>query len=265
MLNQSVRVAALVGTGCLAIVGTTPFACAQSIGGFSVARGGIYAWETGTATTNARGAILANFPATSFASSDTLSPAFLSTLDVLIIGSATAGNSAIAPLSIAEQAALSSFVLSGGRAILITDNSTFNGSAPAANNSIAAPFGVTPDGTLNGGQTSTMLPGSNPFNDGPFGTVSTLFTGFPGWYSNSGPMTVLARHDANNQAAMLAAETGLYGPGSGRFVLVSDTGLIDNVQNQTLLLNTFDWVLVPSPTAASVLVLGGLVATRRRR
>lgn len=265
MVSQAVRAIVLLSAGLGVVGAASPAAIAQTVGGFSAARGGLYAFESGANVSVGRSAILANYPGTALTSSDTLTPAFLSSLDVLIIATATSGGSAITPLSPAEQTALLDFILSGGRAVLITDNSTFNGGAPAANTSFVSPFGIAAAGTLSGTQLATMVPGSNPFNDGPYGTVNTLTTGFPGWYSNVGTTTVIARHNANNEPAFLAADQDLYGVGSGRMVFVSDTGLLDNALNQTLLLNTFDWVLVPSPSALSMLALGGLMAARRRR
>ena len=50
---------------------------------------------------------------------------------------------AITALSKSEQSALQGFVMSGGTALIFSDNSPFDSNAPAANASLLSPVGVT--------------------------------------------------------------------------------------------------------------------------
>jgi hypothetical protein len=50
---------------------------------------------------------------------------------------------AIIALRNSEQSALQGFVMSGGTALIFSDNSTFDSNAPAANASLLSPVGVT--------------------------------------------------------------------------------------------------------------------------
>lgn len=242
------------------------------IGGFDLGRGGLGSWSDGGWAATTRAAVLSNFAGASFTGSSTLTAQYLGTLDVVLLTSATGSNSAISPLTQAEQMALSDFVVSGGRAIIVSDNSTFSGSAPAANASILDPFGAVAAGTLSGGQVASMVAGENPIASGRFGTADSITYNFPGWLSSWTVGTPFARLDANNEVAGLLIEADALAMGSGRVVIYTDSnsfggpGFLSGSTNETAFLNALDWVVVPAPAGTSVLAVSvGLVTLRRRR
>jgi hypothetical protein len=122
------------------------------------------------------------FPGSSFIGTQTLTPSFLSTIDVLIINSASDFTSGTF-LSASEQSAVLNFILAGNGAIIVPD-----GAVSSAANSFGAPFGVTSgSGAL---ATSIVVNPLHPVATGPFGTVTTFVTdpiGVATSFSNLGP------------------------------------------------------------------------------
>ncbi|HVM48822.1 MAG TPA: hypothetical protein VMU04_12395 [Candidatus Acidoferrum sp.] len=214
------------------------------IGGFDPARSGNYSFPGGAYFSEARTAILTNFPQTSFASIEMLTLDVLSNIDVLIIGSPSDNTAAAAPLALAEQTNLLNFIERGGSAVILTDNSTFSPSAPAANESYLDPFGMDADGTDYGIVSATVLnPTNHPVTDGAFGLVSSFAQGYPGAITNLGPFgTALATNNLGVALAVIEANT--ISAGSGRVVFGSDINMFDLTYysaNLPLFLNTIDY------------------------
>jgi hypothetical protein len=255
-------------TGFVGLAVFAAAASAQTIGGFDLARGGAGSWRDGSWTANARSAVEANYTGVTFTGAGTLTTEYLNTLDLLILTSAAGPTSAIAPLSAGEQAALSAYIAGGGRAMIVSDNNTFNAGAPAANASLLAPVGVTAAGTLQGNQEAFMTLANNPVASGPFGSVPSVTLNFPGWLSSWTAGTPIAFLGANNEAAGLLIDQNQLGAGSGRVLVFSDTLWLDatpGTSNRTAFLNAFEWTLVPAPGAFTVLVGACPIAMRRRR
>jgi hypothetical protein len=210
-----------------------------------------------------------------------LTPAYLSGLDVVFLVAATGPFTSMAPLTAAEQAALRAYVLGGGGAIILTENSDFT----TANASLLAPFGVATTSRFPFRQTGTF---TSPFPSafdvvraGPGGTA----TGFSGWYSG--------RFTALNGAvelgrwgpglpSLLGFAPGALGPGSGAVLLFADSGpffdaagaYTPSESDRALAVNSFALtqrvVSTPEPATATLLVagvsmLGGVVCRRRGR
>lgn len=207
---------------CSAISVSSARASSFVVGGLNAAAGGFESLAPGEDSALAND-ISTAFPGTTFQFTGTLTPAFLSGVNVVIMGDATTDSSAIAPLSASAQTALFNFVLGGGTAILFSDNSTFDPNAPAVNASLVSPFGVTAAGTLSGGVAAPILNLTGPLT-GPFTPVTSFTTNYPGYYTNTGGGTVLAEFNNNpSEAAIDYFAPGFFGPGSGAVVLFSDS------------------------------------------
>jgi PEP-CTERM motif len=196
------------------------------VGGFDLARGGLESLAPGGNSALAAD-IVSAFPGTTIQFTDTLTPSFFSSVNVVLLGLGTSNTSSITPLSPSEQSALKNFVLGGGIALMFSDNDTFAANAVAANANFLAPFGVTATGTLTGIVNAPILNPTGPLT-GPFMPVTTFATNFPGWYSNTNGGLVLA--DLNNNPAMPAIDyfgPGAFGPTSGTAVLFSDSNGIE--------------------------------------
>ena len=220
--------ARLSSVALLTLVGVDASASAQLvIGGFSASRGGVMSIAEGGSAQPLRASISAAFPGTTFSGSAVLTPRYLAGVDILFLSSATGGNSAITPLSPAEQDALQAFVLAGGRAILCVDNDTYAGAASdPANESIIDPFAIDCTGTgLGWAQNATVIaPASSPVTAGPFGTVSNYTVGWSGGFNVVPPTAqALATVDQLGLAGLLVIPSGELGPSSGAVVAFSDT------------------------------------------
>lgn len=230
------------------------------VGGFDAARGGFESLAPGEDSALATD-IASAYPGTTFQFSNTLTPTFLSDVNVVILGVATTDSSAITPLSAAEQTALYDFVLGGGTALLFTDNSTFSASAPATNASFTAPFGVTAAGTLGGAVDAPILNPAGPLT-GPFTPVTEFATNFPGYYTDTGGGTTLAEFSGNPaEAAIDYFPVNFFGPGSGAVVLFSDSdamvaGDALTSTNLNLMLNAFDYTGTASPEPGTLALSG---------
>jgi hypothetical protein len=233
------------------------------VGGFDLTRGGIESLAPGADVALAND-IASAFPGTTFQFANTLTPAFLSGVNVVVLGDAVANNVAITPLSASEQAALKSFVLGGGTALIFSDNSTFSANAPQANASVLSPFGVTAAGTLSGAQTAPILDPTGPLT-GPNKPVTQFATNFPGFFTNVGGGKVLAEFNSDPQQAAIAYfAPGTLGAQSGKVVLFSDSNAMiagDSLTttNRNLVLNALAPVPLPGAMilfAPSLLLLG---------
>ena len=170
--------------------------------------------------------IATGFPSATITASSSLDPAYLSTINVLVISSAYLGaNAAIAPLSAAEQTALVNFILGGGSAILVSDNDL---AYKAASNSFNNPFGVDVTGTLAGVVTGTVTNPSHPVTNGPFGAPTVFTAVYAGYFESLGVnATSLATFDANGQPGVAVIDRNVLAPGSGSVVFFSDNFPID--------------------------------------
>jgi PEP-CTERM motif len=244
------------------------------VGGFDAARGGFESLAPGEDSALAND-ISSAYPGTTFSFTSTLTPAFLSGVQVVILGVATTDFSAITPLSASEQSALGNFVLGGGTALIFADNSTFASNAPAANASLVNPFGVTITGTLNGAQTAPIINPSGPLTS-PY-PVTSFFGNYTGYFNDVGAGTVLANWGTDEPAIDYFAP-GVLGPHSGAVVLFGDSdamvaGDALTTSNRNLILNAFGTyqTSVPEPSSLAMLIVGvsgvGVTArlSRRRR
>lgn len=242
------------------------------VGTFDANRAGPANLADGPFTEGARNYVLENFPSVEIIGAPSLTPEFLSGLQVLVISSPYDEWSGIAPLSPSEQSALLDFVLAGGDALILAD-----GYSPYLQgaNSMVNPFGmnVADDGLLGQLDGTPTEPGHPVFN-GPFGDVSTIVMFGAGVFDNLNPSSlILARLDALDMPTAAVFEAGVLGPDSGKVLLFSDSfpfaapWFVDNGQ---LLLNTVRY-LIPEPSSlalagcgiASLMVIG--VRAQRKR
>jgi hypothetical protein len=238
------------------------------LGGWDSTRAGSqYNLVNGTSTTQVRSAIQTSFPGVQISGTGTLTSAYLSGIDVLLIEVGAGSFSYTTALSAPEQSALTTFVQSGKGVLIFTDNDAAAGqpTSSTVNNSYLSPFGLHATGTVNNGSANATVtsPGTSPVTNGPFGTVPNFTTNFPGWFDNLGTATSLATLDANGQSALADLIGGGFGAGSGPVVFFSDSSILaDGVittNSQDLVLNAISFVS-PVPEPSSLLLLGCGVA-----
>ncbi len=210
-------------------------------GGFDLARGSSTSLQFGAAMENFRNLITTNLPGATITNTNTLTAAYLSTIDVLVISAYPAN----VVLSAAEQTALLNFVTNGGGLFSFQENATWNGSAPAANTSFVAPFGITIAGTLNGTQGVTITNPSHPVANGSYGVVTSFSTQFPGWYTGMGSYAqCIGTLNTNGECALAVIDPDAIAIGSGAAVFISDgNGATASGPVATLLLNAFNFIL----------------------
>jgi hypothetical protein len=233
-------------------------------------RGGVSSLSDDAGYASTRAMIATNFPGSTIVGVPTITTAALIGANVVWIGSATGDTSAITPLSASEQSALLGFVQGGGTAVLFGENDTFNPNASTANNSLFTPFNAHNTGTLIGGQPySFPSPASFPLT-GPFGTITALTSGFPGWFDSLPPTaSVVATLTNNGQTVIAALPKNALDPGSGRAWFFADTGAqsaggVQGGQWNTLYANILSDV--PEPASLGLLALtSGLLVLRRPR
>jgi len=232
------------------------------VGTFDSSRATTANFLTGLFTGEARASFNAHFPGATFATSPTLTPGFLSGIDVLVIGSPKTDTVGINPLSVAEQTALLSFVQAGGNAFLVADG--FSAFIPAAQ-SMVQPFGMTiVDDGLSGVLAATPTTHAHPVINGPFGDIASILLLGAGVFTSLGPGATLATMDISHLPVLAAIEQHALGPTSGRVVIISDASfLVDDTlggffpQSQTLFLNTMSYLGVPEPSG---LALAGIAS-----
>ena len=202
---------------------------ALTIGGWNNVRNGQFDIVSGPWSASLRNEINSNFINVSFIGTNSLTPSFLSKIDILILFAAKDIHSQVTPLSVSEQNALVNWVKSGGNALIITDNA---GDSGIAGNSMTSPFGldIPSSATMADIQTASILkPAGHPITNGPFGLVNKLFTDWPGYYDmldlSVRPLAVM---DANGQAALAVIDKGVLNPASGAVVFVSDSAPVSD-------------------------------------
>jgi len=203
---------------------------AITIGGFGALRGGAHSIAEGSSFSTLRTAILAAFPEVTITQSDVLTDAYLSSIDILLISSATGNQSVITPLTSDEQNAVRSFVEEGGHALLLAENDSLAPDADAANESVIDPFGLDIKGTLSSIRGVTVTdPPAHPVTNGPFGQISSFTLQYPGWFNNLGPYaTSLATLDDNGESALAVINQKVITPTSGVCVFFSDSNFLAN-------------------------------------
>jgi hypothetical protein len=242
-----------------------------TVGTFNYVRNGLANFENGVLSTQARASLLANFPGSSITATDTLTPEFLSGIDVLFLVSAQYDGVGITPLSAAEKTAVYNFVLGGGGAIMLAEDYADHPSAQ----SLVDPFGVTIDDDGVGGLQACTIP-SHPTFDGPFGVQPFFAVYGSGAFTNLGPYaTSLSEEQTTGLPVMASIESGVLGPGSGRVLMFGDVSafadpIVDGgyfSQGETLFLNSIAFVAAPEPGSIALAGLGllalGLVGRRR--
>ena len=215
----------------------------------------------GTAYSGLRSSLVSSFPGATFSGAATLTGAYLSGVNLLIVQAIVDGaNIPISTLTGAEQTALFDFVKNGGTAIIATENGLGYAAASA---SLVSPFGITDSGAnLSGTQTCTITnPTGNPVTSGPYGTTSSLTYGFCGAYSAMGSYAT--------SIGTIGVLTGLayipknaIQPGSGSVTFFSDT-LSGVAPSNSLISNVAS--TVPEPSATLLGLLGGFAMLARRR
>jgi hypothetical protein len=131
-------------------------------------------------------------------------------VDVVLLGTGFSNTGAITALSPAEQSALFDYVMHGGCAILLPDNSTFGGgTTPAVNQSLISAFGLSITGTINGAVTATVT-GTSAAVQG----ITSFTQNYPGWFNGIGQGTVQATNPGG--PAMVEIAAGVLGITRGR-------------------------------------------------
>lgn len=242
------------------------------VGVFDASRAGEANLVTGLFTTQVRASTLAHFPGTTFATTPTLTSAFLSGVNVAILASPN-NDGGITPLSAGEQTALLNFVKGGGTALILADAY----SSVSSSQSLVAPFGMTiVDDGVSGLQMGTIQNPSHPIFNGPFGVQSQIGVLGAGVFTNLGPYAAsLAKMNSTNLPIVAAIERNAISAGSGRVLIYSDASLFADPiadgffsEAETLYLNSFQY-LIPEPSSYVLAGLGmavvGYLGVKRRR
>jgi hypothetical protein len=243
------------------------------VGVFDASRAGDANLATGIFATQVRASTLSHFSGTTFATTPTLTSAFLSGVNVAILASPNTSDG-ITPLSASEQTALLNFIKGGGTALILADAY----SSVSSSQSLIAPFGMTVvDDGVSGLQMGTIQNPSHPIFNGPFGVQAQIGVLGAGVFTNLGPYsTSLAKMDSTNLPIVAAIERNAINAGSGRVLIYSDASLFADpiadgffAQAETLYLNSFQY-LIPEPSSYvlagfGLAVVGYLGVTRRRQ
>jgi hypothetical protein len=240
-------------------------------------RGGASSLADDPGYASTRAMIASSFSGMTIVDAPTITTANLAGANVAWIGSDFGNTSAITPLIASEQAALVSFVQGGGTLLLFGENDLYDLNASIANNSLFAPFGAHNTGTLAHTQAySFPSPGSFPLT-GPFGSVSSLSSNYPGWFDTlPAGSSVVADLSGNGEPVIATLPAGALGLGSGAVWFFGDSGGATDggVQGgdwNTLYANILSQagspIQVPEPGSSMVFVLIGssLLVHRTRR
>lgn len=248
------------------------------VGGWDLARGGIGSIADSPSNALFRSLLQANFPGTTFSGTGTLTPAYLATIDVLVLGAQTADSpnpGFVAPLTAAEQQALFGFVQGGGGVFLSLERDPQGGAGgAAARETFIDAFGMDITGDLLSPTANIVAP-NHPIFDGPFGTVAgPLSLGASAYFDDLGPYAhTLATDSVLGLPVLAAIEHCALGPMSGPVIILADANLLDPrpyvpvlVTNATSYLLTD--VVCPEPSTWLLALLGAagvLLSGSRRR
>jgi len=241
------------------------------VGSFNEARGGFDSLDDpGQAQQKALISFL--HPEVTYSSTSTLTSAYLSTVNTMIIGDGFDASHTIAALSASEQSALLQFVSNGGNLVVFTENSNYdlaNGAASRA--SLIGPFGLTTTGWIVN-DTAQIVALTHPIANGPGGPLSHFDLHNTGWLTSLGPYAhTIAIETVTGMPVMAAIERGAISPTSGRAVFLTDSSVFDDgfVFGPVLAANLVGY-LIPEPSSVILGSLGlaafvGMSALRKRK
>lgn len=159
---------------------------------------------------------------------------------------------------------ISAFVAAGGGLVIQRDWDGFYPSSDA----LLSLFGVTVNTAGTSAQPVVSTNAAHPIWNGPAGAVLSYDQVFSSFIT--GGATIIGNHSVDGTAAL-----GVLNFGAGRVVIVTDMDAWDDQgdpvtptpgsNNAIVWENIFHYACVPSPGAAAVLGMGGLVMLRRRR
>ncbi len=269
---RSTRRALVVVAGFTLYISASP-AWAIILGTFGAPRVTDASIATGSMTSMLRNSLYSNFPGSTIVTSPTLTPAFLSGIDVLAIASDKTPYGGITPLSASEQSALVDYVLNGGSALLIAEGIP---NFAAAAQSMISPFGLTmADDGLSGYTAALPVDPNHPIFSGPFGVQNYVEFLAGVVFPDLGPYaTALANLPQTGQTAVAIIERHAMGPHSGAVVIVGDANFLENSEyfgglfpvHEHFYLNTLAYLAaVPEPStwALALVGLAALIGMRR--
>jgi hypothetical protein len=244
---------AILAVGAVLFFATTNSARgAFVVGSFDVARGGFDSLDDpGQAAQKAL--ILSLHPEVTFSSTSTLTSAYLSTVNTMVIGDGFDVSHTITALSLAEQLALFQFVSNGGNLAVFTENNNYdlvNGDTSRA--SLLSPFGLATTGWIVNDTANIVASPTHPIALGPGGPLTHFDLHNTGWLTSLGPYAhTIAIETATGMPVMAAIERGAISPTSGRAVFLTDSSVFDDgfIYGPVLAANLVGY-LVPEPGIA---------------
>lgn len=241
------------------------------VGSFDVSRGGFDSLDD-PGQANQKALISFLHPEVTYSSTSTLTSAYLSTVNTMVIGDGFDASHTIAALSASEQSALFQFVSNGGNLVVFTENSNYdlaNGAASRA--SLIGPFGLATTGWIVN-DTAQIVDLAHPIANGPGGPLSHFDLHNTGWLTSLGPYAhTVAIETVTGMPVMAAIERGAISPTSGRAVFLTDSSVFDDgfVFGPVLAANLVGY-LIPEPPSVILGLLGlaafvGMSALRKRK
>jgi hypothetical protein len=242
------------------------------VGSFNESRGGFDSLDD-PGQANQKALISFLHPEVTYSSTSTLTSAYLSTVNTMIIGDGFDVSHTISALSAAEQSALFQFVSNGGNLAVFTENSNYdlaNGAASRA--SLIGPFGLATTGWIVNDTAQIVASPTHPIALGPGGPLTHFDLHNTGWLTSLGPYAhTIAIETVTGMPVMAAIERGAISATSGRAVFLTDSSVFDPgfVFGPVLAANLVGY-LIPEPSAV---VLGwfalaafvGLTTFRKRK
>jgi len=236
----------------LLMISVQPFAAAARIGGWDPVRGGHGSIVNGMDFNSVRADLATLFPSSTVSPTSQLTASYLDSVDVLLLDPVfNVFNVEVTPLTSSEQVALQTWVLQGGRALIIAENPSYN----AASRSFVEPFGLQVGSQSLSGLRSGVITDATSFasiTSGPYGVVSSFQGGFATWFTQTSVANVLGTWSSGG-AAIAAMK---YGQGS--VVFFADVAFIANyhgANNTKLRRNTLNYLInVPEPTTPSLMM-----------
>jgi hypothetical protein len=240
------------------------------VGSFNEARGGVDSLDDPTQAAQ-KSLISLLHPEVTFSSTSTLTSAYLSSVNTMVIGDGFDASHTITALSTTEQSALFQFVSNGGNLVVFTENNNYdlvNGDASRA--SLLSPFGLATTGWIVT-DTANIITPTHPIAVGPGGTLTHFDLHNTGWFTSLGPYAhTIAIEVVTSMPVMAAIERGAISPTSGRAVYLSDSSVFDpGFVNGPILAANLVGYLVPEPgpipqAVLAILGFATFVGLRRR-